>query len=68
MIVEYEALNCLFLPTAVHVPVIQKPGIHPFAGHLSPGHQASEPAIGPQDRGPQIVRFWLCKAPRTWRA
>lgn len=65
---EYEILNCLFVPTAVHVPVIQKPCIHPFAGHLSPGHKASEPATGPQNRGSQIVRLRFGKAPCAWRA
>lgn len=47
----------LLSPTVVHVPAVPESGLHPLAGGVSQGHQATEPAAGPRDGCPQAVRL-----------
>lgn len=61
-------LTSPYIVLAIHVPVVQKPCIHPLARHLPPRHQATEPVARPQDRRAQALRLRLREAPSAWRA
>lgn len=49
---------CLPPCVAVHVPVVQEPGLHPFVWDLPSGHQAPESAAGPRDGCAEALRLW----------